>query len=114
MRCPVCRKGKVFKNSNPYDIKHVGDMYDACEICNQNFRPEPGFYFGAAVVSYPLTVIFNLICALFFYFIVGDIFDHVLPLLITLLIASLIVLPLSFRYSRIIWLHIVFRYRKNY
>ena len=111
MHCPSCRKGSVFIYPNPYDIKHVGEIYNTCKTCNQNFRPEPGFYFGAAVVSYPLTVIFNLLVAVLFYFMVGDIFNHVAGLLITLLITSLLVLPLMFRYSRIIWLHIVFKYK---
>ncbi len=86
-------------------------MNDVCPVCGRSFRPEPGFYFGAAIVSYPLTVIFNLLVAGLFYLIVGDLFNHVISLLFTLLIASLVVLPLAFRYSRIIWLHIIFRYR---
>jgi hypothetical protein len=87
----------------------VGEMNDVCNVCGQNFRPEPGFYFGAAVVSYPLTVMFDLIIAALFYLVVGDIFNHVFTLLFTLLIASVLVLPLAFRYSRIIWLHIIFK-----
>jgi hypothetical protein len=109
MRCPTCRKGLVFKNQNPYDIKHIGDMNDACTVCGQNFRPEPGFYFGAAIVSYPLTVIFDLIIAVLFYLVVGDIFNHVISLILTIIVASILVLPLAFRYSRIIWLHIIFK-----
>ncbi len=112
MRCPTCRKGDVFIHSNPYDIKHVGDIYNVCSNCKQNFRPEPGFYFGSAVVSYPLMVVFNLITTFFFYLIVGDLFNHVFTLLSILLMSSILIMPLTFRYSRIIWLHIVFKYKK--
>jgi hypothetical protein len=111
MRCPTCRKGDVFLKPNPYDLKNVGYIHDVCSVCGQNFRPEPGFYFGAAVVSYPITVIFCLFTAACFYLIVGDLFNHVVELMITILLASLLVLPLAFRYSRIIWLHIVFKYK---
>ncbi len=111
MKCPVCRKGNVFIHKNPYDYKHVGDIYDACTDCGQNFRPEPGFYFGAAIVSNPLTVAFNLFVAWMFYAFVGDLFNHVTELLTTLTLASLLFLPISFRYSRIIWLFIVFKYK---
>ena len=86
-------------------------MYDQCPECGQNFRPEPGFYFGAAVVSYALTVTFSVIIAIAFHLISGNIFDHVLEFLITLVVALLLTMPLSFRYARIVWLHIAFRYR---
>ena len=112
MQCPSCRKGDVFIHPNPYNIKHVGDIYNVCSNCKQNFRPEPGFYFGSAVVSYPLMVIFNLIITFLFYLIVEDLFNHVFTLLSTLLISSIIIMPLTFRYSRIIWLHIIFKYKK--
>ena len=111
MRCPRCRQGKVFKDSNPYHLKHLGDMHDVCPVCHLNFRPEPGFYFGGAVVSYPLMVIFNAFITLFFYLIVGDLFHHIPQILITLLIASLLIAPVFFRYSRIIFLYILIRYK---
>jgi hypothetical protein len=111
MRCPTCRRGEVFIKKNPYDLANVGYIHDLCPVCGQNFRPEPGFYFGAAVVSYPLTVIFNLLTAFCFYLVVGDLFNHVGSLILVLLIASLCILPLAFRYSRIVWLHIIFRYK---
>jgi hypothetical protein len=111
MRCPSCRKGDVFINPNPYYFAQAGQIHNLCKICGQNFRPEPGFYFGAAVVSYPMTVIFNLAVAVIFYLIVGDIFDHIFSLMMSLIITSLLALPLTFRYSRIIWLHIIFRYK---
>ncbi len=111
MHCPVCRKGKVFKYPTSYNIKKVGEIYDSCSNCGQNFRPEPGFYFGAAVVSYPLTVVFNLLVAILFFLVTGDLFNHVFALITTILVASLLILPFAFRYSRIIWLHIIFKYR---
>src|SRR6185295_10282768 len=98
MKCPRCRKGQVFKNPNPYQLMHIGDMHDLCPECNLNFRPEPGFYFGGAVVSYPLMIMINLLVALIFYFIVGDWFNHFIPLMTTLSIATLLAAPLVFRY----------------
>ena len=111
MKCPVCREGSVFKNPNPYKLKTIGDMHDVCTVCGQNFRPEPGFYFGGAVVSYTLMVIFNVAVVVLFYLIAGDIFNHVFSLLFTLAVASVLVAPAMFRYSRIVWLYINFRFR---
>jgi len=113
MKCPRCRTGKVFKDPNPYHLKRIGEMNDLCPECNLNFRPEPGFYFGGAVVSYPLMVIFNLLVAIAFYAIMGDIFNHVFTLLLTMFIATVLVAPVMFRYSRIIFLYVVVRYNKN-
>jgi len=112
MKCPQCRQGKVFKFSNPYNLKHVGDMFSLCPVCNLNYKPEPGFYFGGAVVSYPLMVIFNLFVVFIFYLLVGGVFDYVLPLMVTVIIATLLVSPIAFRYSRIIFLYLVVRYKK--
>src|SRR5689334_6127299 len=98
MNCPVCRSGKIFKNPNPYNLKTVGIIYPVCTVCGQNFRPEPGFYFGGAMVSYALMVTFNVAVSAIFYLIVGDIFIHYVELLITLLLASLLITPLMFRY----------------
>jgi hypothetical protein len=111
MRCPVCRKGNIFKSPNPYNLKTVGAIYPLCPECHQNFRPEPGFYFGGAMVSYALMVTFNVVVAALFYFIVGDLFQHYASLMMTLLFSSLFITPLMFRYSRTIWLYIVFRYK---
>jgi rubredoxin len=111
MRCPVCRKGHVFRESNPYNLNRVGEMHHLCPVCGQNFRPEPGFYFGAAIVSYPMMVLFCIVVTVLFYLIVGDIFNHIASLLILAILLSVAVMPLSFRYSRIIWLHIVFKHK---
>ena len=113
MKCPRCREGNVFLDSNPYHLKKLGAMNDLCPVCQLNFRPEPGFYFGGAMISYPLMVIFCSFVSLAFYFIVGDIFHHIPEILLTLLIASLIIAPLFFRYSRIIFLYILIRYEKK-
>ena len=88
-------------------------MNDLCPVCKLNLRPEPGFYFGGAIISYPLMVVFNLLVAIAFYFIVGDVFNHVASVMLTLIIATIMVAPVMFRYSRIIFLYIVVRYDKT-
>src|SRR4051812_23736598 len=111
MKCPVCRSGSIFKNPNPYNLRTAGIMNPLCPVCGQNFRPEPGFYFGGAMVSYAAMVTFNVAVAAIFYLIVGDLFNHYVQLLFTLATCSILVTPLMFRYSRTIWLYINFRYR---
>lgn len=55
-RCPRCREGKLFVNANPYDLRHTLKMPEVCPHCQQDFRIEPGFYFGASYVSYGLNI----------------------------------------------------------
>jgi len=110
MKCPRCRQGNVFKNPNPYDLKYIGEMHDTCPVCSLNFRPEPGFYFGGAMISYPLMVLFNVLMVLCYYFVTGNIFNQVLLLLTILGIGTLLIAPVIFRYSRIIFLYILVRY----
>ena len=54
-RCPKCYEGKLFLSS-AYNLKRVSEMPAECPVCGEDFAREPGFYFGAAYVSYALTV----------------------------------------------------------
>lgn len=57
MRCPRCRTGKLFVKKNPYDLRHTLKMPEkGCPHCGQDYRIEPGFYFGATYVSYGLNI----------------------------------------------------------
>ena len=50
MKCPQCRQGDLFKK--PFNFSKPLNMYSHCEVCNNNFEPEPGYYFGAMFISY--------------------------------------------------------------
>ncbi len=59
MRCPRCRRGPMFKNSNPYSnlkLSKIFDMPDNCPVCNQRYNLEEGFWFGTGYVSYALAI----------------------------------------------------------
>ena len=55
-RCPACREARLFTVRNAYLPKTMNTMPKACPNCWADFEREPGFYFGAAYVSYALTV----------------------------------------------------------
>ncbi len=61
LKCPRCRKGDLFEVNNPYRIKKLNVMNDNCSVCQQKFVIEPGFYLGAAYVSYALQVLVMVI-----------------------------------------------------
>ena len=67
-KCPRCHKGDLFVI--PMELSNPLDMHKRCEHCDLDFEPEPGFYFGAFMISYGITAFMLLIPALtlVFYF----------------------------------------------
>jgi hypothetical protein len=55
-KCPRCRKGDMFVDKNPWNLKNTMKMYKGCSVCGQHFNMEVGFYFGSGYVSYALSV----------------------------------------------------------
>ncbi|MEY4594756.1 MAG: hypothetical protein RIQ47_1166 [Bacteroidota bacterium] len=111
MQCPSCRSHPVFKTTNPYDLPQIADMHPYCPVCGNSNRVEPGFYFGAAYVSYILMV--GLLCCLVFgyYLVFGEIFEHFWRLMSIAIGLAIGLTPLVFRYSRIIFLYICVPYK---
>jgi len=86
-------------------------MYPACSHCKQSFDPEPGFYFGSMFVSYGINTALFLISWVALLLIYPD---YTLTLLLGILTAVVILsLPLSFRWSRSIWLALFVRFDPN-
>ncbi|MBL3655967.1 DUF983 domain-containing protein [Fulvivirga sediminis] len=100
-KCPRCRKGKMFKYP-AYNLTKFTEMNEECEHCHLKFEREPGFFIGAMYVSYAFSV------ALFVTVGVGlsVLGDFSLTTYVLSTTASvLLLLPILFRYSRIIFLH---------
>lgn len=113
MRCPNCREGRMFSEANPYKLKTIGDMPSRCPKCAQPFSLEPGFYFGAAYVSYGLMVGWNIFIALLIHLITGNVFDHFVEMMIACMVTSALIAPFMFRYSRVIYLYMFVRFKKG-
>ena len=109
-KCPRCHEGNFFEVNNFYNLKKFGNMNDKCPVCNEDFRREPGYYFGATYVSYGLTVgfaigLFLLLCVVFSM--------ETIPFIITLSVLLLLLLPVFYRFSRLIWIHMFVRYKEK-
>ena len=119
MKCPKCHSGDLFVKRNAYDLKNVGKMHSACKHCGENFLREPGYYFGAAYVSYAVTVALwvALLVALITFDALGWIeygfYTHPMTLLITGIVFLIILLPLIYRVSRSIWINMFVRYDRT-
>ena len=106
LRCPRCRKGPLFVNQNPYIIKTVGEMPPTCPNCQQDYVIEPGFYFGAAMISYAIQVLAAAVIAIIMFFSgVRKANHYIIPIGALILLSSPYVLCLS----RAIWLSIFVR-----
>lgn len=79
-----------------------------CPHCQQNFQPEPGFYFGASYVSYAFIVAIIVITLIGGYGLLG-----LSPLTCFMFVVSinLLLAPLLFRLSRAVWAHFFISYK---
>lgn len=111
VKCPRCHEDKMFPENTLYNPMKFGKMKEKCSKCNQSFEPEPGYYFGAMFISYGInTAYFIAIWISFALF-----FDEIITfhLIITLSIIVVGLFPLTFRWSRVLWISIFVRYRAN-
>lgn len=110
-RCPRCREGSLFVNPRTYSWERFGENHRVCPVCGVSLQPEPGFYFGAAYVSWALTVALwiSVLVALkvldAFGWVDYGFLTHPGKLLITGGVATLVLFPWLFRMSRTIWAH---------
>ena len=115
-KCPRCRKGHMFKDSNPYHLNNTMKMNMECPICNQPLDIEVGFYFGASYVAYALTVALSVATfvawwVLFGFSLYDDRIFYWLTFNAILLVA---VQPYLMRVSRTGWLAFFVKYDKNW
>ena len=96
-RCPACLEGRVFTGAFA--------MNESCPACGHRFERAPGFFVGAMYVSYALAAPLCTVLAV--------LLRLVLPgwdlLAIMGLVAVLFMpfVPVIFRLSRIIWMHLM-------
>ncbi len=109
-KCPICHEGDLFI-SKAYDLKNFSKMHDDCAQCGKKYQTEPSFFEGAMYVSYGMQV------ALLVTVFVGSkiLFDKVNPLYAMSLVIglALLLLPVTFRYSRSIWINFFMSYDKE-
>ncbi len=116
MKCPRCRRGKMFNNDNPWKLKKVFSMPHKCSECKQPYELEPGFWYGTGYVSYALSVLYLMVTFALWWFIIGmSIDDNRFFWWMGTAVGSLILLqPWLMRLSRVIYLYFFVKYNKNY
>jgi uncharacterized protein (DUF983 family) len=112
-KCPRCREGKMFETT-PYRIKTFDKMHVHCPNCGLKFDIEPGFYTGAMYVSYAFSVAIFLVTGFILYLFFKD--PDLIVYVLTTFSIVILLFPLLYRYSRVIYLHLFggIRYDPDY
>jgi uncharacterized protein (DUF983 family) len=107
-KCPRCHQGNFFASNNAYNLKTFHVMNTTCTVCAQDFKQEPGFYYGAMYASYGLTVGIAAVLAL-----IMNVLKIYTPFAFIASFAVLITLifPLVYRYSRLSYINVFVHYK---
>ena len=112
MKCPRCRRGPMFTNNNPWNLRKVFSMPQRCPECGQPYELEPGFWYGTGYVSYALSVLYLILTFVLWWIFIGfSVSDNRFFWWMGMNALLLVVLqPPLMRYSRTIWLYIFVKY----
>jgi len=115
-KCPHCRKGNLFTDPNPYNLKTTMRMPEHCPVCGERFELQTGFYFGTGFVSYGLSVFIIAIVFLLYALFIGLSYkDNSIFWCLALGAALLLVLqPVIQRLARSIWIAFFVKYDSNW
>ena len=117
-KCPRCRRGKLFKSGNAYDLKKSAyiKMNDKCPVCGQPTEIEVGFYYGTGYVSYAITVALSVATFIAWWVLIGfSIEDNRIFYWLAINSVLLFVLqPVLMRLSRSVWLSWFVKYDKDW
>ena len=94
-RCPNCGEGKVFTG-----IYRVARF---CSVCDLRYEKESGYFLGAIVGTYFLTVLFLIpMCVYLMWFLQLDV-----PRVVAITVLPLLLLhPFLFRTGKLLWLYV--------
>lgn len=106
-KCPECHQGNLFVDK-AYS-KHFAKMPEKCSHCGLRYEPEPSFFTGAMYVSYALQVaLFTTV-----YVALRVLFNPVMEVyMISTIAAAVLLLPVTLRLSRAIYINFFFSYKK--
>jgi uncharacterized protein (DUF983 family) len=108
--CPKCQEENMYKEKNPYYLSKLYDMHENCSHCGLQYQIEPSFFYGAMYVSYGLTVAIGVAA-----FIIANVFMglNLVEAFIAIIIALVLLTPVTARLSRNIYINIFVHYDKN-
>jgi uncharacterized protein (DUF983 family) len=115
MKCPNCRRGRMFTQPSIFPLKGMMNMPERCAECGQKMELEVGFYYGTGYVSYGLTVALLGISFVVYSLIFGLSYkDNSIFYALGVSVALVLVLqPWLMRISRVLYLWMFVKYGKG-
>ena len=100
----------MYEDKNPYHIKNVYKMHEACSHCGLHYQIEPSFFYGAMYVSYALTVAIGVAA-----FIISKVFIglDLIASFVAIITALIILMPITARLARNIYINMFVHYDEN-
>jgi uncharacterized protein (DUF983 family) len=95
-RCPRCRRGRIFQGRFA--------MHPTCPVCALRFEREPGYFTGAMYVSYALGLPVITVSTVLVLLVAPQLSFEATAAVVFVLFLPFV--PLIFRYSRILWIHL--------
>ena len=93
-RCPVCLQGPIFRS--------LLTMYKNCPHCGILYEREHGYFLNSMFIGYAAGFLLLVPSAFYLFWINASI-----PVFATVIILETLLLwPLIFRYSRVLWMHV--------
>lgn len=110
-KCPRCHAAKVFENNNPYSFKNGLTMRKTCVSCGLKYEREVGYFYGSMYVSYGMQT--GLVTAMYLLNIYWWNMSS-LALVFWIIGFALVLFPVTFRWSRILWIGFFTKYEPDY
>ena len=85
-------------------------MHKKCEMCEQDFEMEPGFYWGAMYIGYALYSFYMLGTIALIFFTTDFTLNQSFGIT---LIGGILLIPYIARKSRVQWINITVQYNKS-
>ena len=105
-KCPRCKEGDLFTHGM-LNLRKVSSMHTNCPNCDLRYEKEPGNFYGAMIVSYAFSTGIFLVSAFILYTFFND--PPIEVYLITILIAALALFPINYRYSKVVFLYLIWK-----
>lgn len=103
-KCPQCHTGDIFRYPLAKNFWKFNQMNTLCPKCGVRLEPEPGFYQGAMYVGYGITTAVIILISIVLYAL-GNYSEWIY---IGIIVGVMLLLvPLNYRYSRIIYLYML-------
>lgn len=109
--CPKCNEESMYVEKNPYKLASLYKMNETCSHCKTQYMIEPSFFYGAMYVSYGLTVAIGVAIFVTLNVILGI---EVLPTFIGIVIGIILLMPITARLARNIYINMFIHFDKNW